>query len=310
MKILITGGAGYIGGALTDALKGSANKIAVYDSLLFEDEYRKDIQFIKGDIRDTRLLGEWLDWADCVVWLASIVGDGACALDPYSTKIINQYSVQWLANNFNGRIIHMSTCSVYGASDGVLDEISATNPLSIYAQTKLASEAYLKDKNAIIFRLGTLHGLGDCFSRIRLDLVVNTMTARAVSEGSLKVFGGEQYRPLLHVRDVAETIADNIRTEHTGVYNLHKENVKMIDLAKQVTELVPSSIELENKPFEDNRNYRVSSELARSIGFQPSLTAEDSIKELSALLQQGRIKDLNNPRYSNQKYMELFNGIN
>jgi nucleoside-diphosphate-sugar epimerase len=97
----------------------------------------------------------------------------------------------------------MSTCSVYGAQDGMLTEESPTEPLSIYAATKLSAEEYLKDKNAIIFRLGTLFGVGDQFSRIRTDLVVNVMAARAYYEQRLKVFGGEQWRPLLHVKDAA-----------------------------------------------------------------------------------------------------------
>ena len=137
-KVLIVGGAGYLGGALTDELKHTANNVYVYDSLLFEDSYRKDINFIRGDIRDRELLKQWLDWADVVVWLAAIVGDGACAINPALSTEINQESVKWLADNFNGRIIFMSTCSVYGAKDGILTEESDVNPLSIYASTKLA----------------------------------------------------------------------------------------------------------------------------------------------------------------------------
>lgn len=305
MRVLVVGGAGYIGGALTDLLGG--DNVIVYDSLVFEEAYRKDIPFILGDIRDHKKLKPLLDWADCVVWLAAIVGDGACAIDPQTTKVVNQDCVKWLSENYDGRIIFMSTCSVYGASDGILDESSKTNPLSVYASTKLAAEDYLKDKNALIFRLGTLHGLGDKFARIRLDLVVNTMTARAVSQGTLKVFGGAQYRPLLHVRDVATAIAANLLGKQTGIYNLHLENVKMIELAETVANHLPVSIEIEETPFEDNRNYRVTSEKARKeLSFNPRYTAEDSVKELSLLIQDGRIKDLNNPRYSNQGFMELF----
>ena len=301
MNILITGGAGYVGGALTDQLVG--HNVVVYDSLIFEDEYRKDVPFQYGDIRDTAKLKTMLSWADCVIWLAALVGDGACAINPQATREVNQDTVKWLSENYDGRIIFMSTCSVYGASDGILDENSKTNPLSVYAQTKLAAEAYLKDKNAMIFRLGTLHGLGDGYSRIRLDLVVNTMTARAVSKGSLKVFGGEQYRPLLHVRDVAKAIVDNIDTKHTGIYNLHRENIKMLDLAYLVDELCSANIEVEETPFEDNRNYRVTSAKAHAIGFNPLYDAKTSIEELGDLLLTGRIKNIDNPRYSNAAYM-------
>ena len=123
----------------------------------------------------------------------------------------------------------MSTCSVYGEHDAVLDENAPTNPLSVYAVTKLAAEDYLKNKNAIIFRLGTIFGLSDSYARIRLDLVLNTLTTRAIVDGKFKVFGGDQWRPLLHVRDAAQVWQTNLETSHTGIYNLHYENVKIID---------------------------------------------------------------------------------
>lgn len=300
MKILVVGGAGYIGGAITDIL----DDVVVYDSLVFEEAYQKDVFFERGDIRDHKKLKKWLDWADCVVWLAAIVGDGACAINPGLSEEINQESVKWLADNFDGRIIFPSTCSVYGAQDGVLDESSPTNPLSIYASTKLKAEDYLKGKNAIIFRLGTLFGLGDRYSRIRLDLVVNTMTARAVAEGKLKVFGGEQWRPLLHVKDVAQIMKTSISTENTGIYNLHLENMKMLDLGELIQKKIPCEIEVVETSFEDSRNYKVNSDKARAIGFSPSISVEKGIQELGVLLHEGRITNLNNPRYSNVGFLE------
>lgn len=301
-KVLIVGGAGYLGGALTDALKRTANNVYVYDSLLFEDSYRKDVNFIRGDIRDHDLLKQWLDWADVVVWLAAIVGDGACAINPALSTEINQDSVKWLADNFNGRIIFMSTCSVYGAKDGLLTEESDVNPLSIYASTKLASEQYLHGKNAFILRLGTLFGVSDTYSRLRMDLVVNTMTARAFAESKLKVFGGEQYRPLLHVKDAARCIAANIDSQLTGIFNLHHENMKMLSLANLVNTIVPAKIDIVETTFEDARNYQVSS---AKLGFETIHTVRDGITEINDLLVQGRIKDVNNPRYSNQGFLEV-----
>lgn len=299
-KTLIVGGAGYLGGALTDLL----DDVVVYDSLLFEEDYRKNVFFERGDIQDHKKLKKWLKWADTVVWLAAIVGDGACALNPALTKEINQDSVKWLSENFDGRIIFMSTCSVYGANDDFLDEKSATNPLSVYAATKLEAEKYLKNKNAIIFRLGTLFGLGDAFSRIRLDLVVNTLTARAISEGKLTVFGGEQYRPLLHVKDAAQVIVDNLKTKHTGVYNLSWGNIKIADLAQCVQDVFPCEIEYVDTTFEDTRNYKVEAQKAMdAFDFDPALTPTDGIKEVGLVLGQGRIKDLNNPRYSNAGFL-------
>ena len=135
--------------------------------------------------------------------MAALVGDGACSINPELTFEINSESVKFLAENFKKRIVFLSTCSVYGAQDGILDETSSINPLSEYASSKVQAEEYLQNSDAIIFRLGTLFGISDEFSRIRLDLVVNILVTKALTEGKLTVFGGEQWRPLLHVNDVA-----------------------------------------------------------------------------------------------------------
>ncbi|HUD06066.1 MAG TPA: NAD(P)-dependent oxidoreductase [Candidatus Saccharimonadales bacterium] len=308
MKVLIVGGAGYIGGALTDILLKTKHEIRVYDALLFEESYLKEVPFVFGDIRNKKHLQGHLKWANAVVWLAALVGDGACALNPEISTELNQDMVKWLAQNYNGRIIFMSTCSVYGEHVGILDENAPTNPLSVYAVTKLAAEDHLKNKNAIIFRLGTIFGLGDNFARIRLDLVLNTLTTRAIVDGRIKVFGGEQWRPLLHVRDAAQAVADNLETKHTGIYNLHQANVKIIDLAMGVKKYIPQvEMEIVDIKFQDARNYRVNSDKARKgFGFKPKYTSEDGIKEVKKLIEDHRIKDVNNPRYSNQNFLTMF----
>lgn len=317
MNILVVGGAGYVGGALTDRLiSGKTAKapfdtfnVRVYDNLLFEDAYRKKVDFVFGDVRNHQRLLNHLQWADCVIWLAAIVGDGACALNPELTNEINLESVKWLSENYDGRIIFMSTCSVYGAQDGMLTEDSPTEPLSIYAATKLKAEEYLRGKNAIIYRLGTLYGVSDTYSRIRTDLVVNVMAARAFYEEKLKVFGGEQWRPLLHVKDVATAIIKAIDDEHTGIYNLVGENYKILDLAHEINNYVPAQIEVVETKFEDSRNYRADGSKAKDeLLFEPSHRVEHGVKELLALFKEGRIKDWNNPRFSNQAFLEVING--
>ena len=117
MKVLVVGGAGYVGGAMTDILAGAGHEMRVYDALLYEDSYRKQVPFAYGDIRDRKALKAHLEWADAVIWLAALVGDGACALNPEISVDLNQESLKWLANNFGGRIIFLSTCSVYGAQE-------------------------------------------------------------------------------------------------------------------------------------------------------------------------------------------------
>ncbi len=306
-NVLVVGGAGYVGGAITDLLLNSSlYNVRVFDSIIYEDSFRKPVDFVYGDVRDEKAVAKQLEWADAVVWLAAIVGDGACQLNPELTRTINQEAVCRLADDYDGRIIFMSTCSVYGAQDSVLTESSPTAPLSLYAQTKLESEKCLKHKNAIIFRLGTLFGVGDLYSRIRLDLVVNILTVRAFVEGKISVFGGEQFRPLLHVKDVARAVLMNIDTEHRGIFNLHRQNVRIIDLAYQVRNHFPDiKIEQTEMPFQDTRNYRVSSEKAQEVfGFEAVHTIDEGIGELKYLVEKKRIKDLGSPRYSNVEYLK------
>jgi len=305
MNILVIGGAGYIGGVITDLLQETEHRTRVYDSLVYEESYRKPVEFIYGDVRNTVKLSEQLEWADAVIWLAALVGDGACAINVNLSEQINQNTVKWLCEHYDGRIIFTSTCSVYGAQNGILSEESPTGPLSVYARTKLNAEQYLSDKNALIFRLGTLFGVSDLFARLRLDLVVNIMTVRAALDGELMVFGGEQFRPLLHVRDVAMAIVKYIDTEYTGIYNLHRQNVRIVDLAYQVRNHFPDTVV--NKTameFEDARNYRVSSDKIRAeLGWRPGYSIDDGIIEIKELIETKRLKDVMNPRYTNQAFL-------
>jgi nucleoside-diphosphate-sugar epimerase len=309
MKVLVVGGAGYVGGAVTDLLAERKHETRVYDVLLYEEAYRKPVDFIYGDVRNPENLAPQLEWADAVVWLAALVGDAACALHPEVSVAINQESVRWLAGNFAGRIIFLSTCSVYGAQDGALDESSPIRPLSVYAVTKLAAEEHLVGRNSLIFRLGTLFGVGDLFSRIRLDLVVNTITVKAYQTGRIAIYGGDQFRPLLHVKDAARAIVDNLDTAHTGIFNLAKQNVQIINLAYQVRNHFPELvIEHSERKFEDTRNYRVNTEkAARALGFKPAYSIDDGIEEIRSLLESHRLKDVDNPRYTNQKFLSLYN---
>lgn len=308
MNVLVVGGAGYIGGAVTDMLMQGKHNLRVYDSLLYEECYRKPVDFYFGDIRDQNKLKPHLEWADAVVWLAALVGDPACALDPEVTVSINQESVRWLTQNFDGRIAFLSTCSVYGAQDGELDEDSSTNPLSVYAATKLMAERYCQGHNAIIFRLGTIFGVGDIFSRIRLDLVVNILTVRAYVQGKITVFGGDQFRPLLHVRDAARAIVDNLETKHTGVFNLHRQNVRIVDVGYQIRNHFPDlKMDITEQKFQDTRNYRVNGDKARKVlGFHPRCSIDDGIEEIKELVVSQRLRDIANPRYSNQQFLSLY----
>ena len=307
MKVLIVGGAGYVGGGIVDLLS-KENEVTVYDSLIYENSYRKNVDFIFGDIRDYKKINNILDQYDAVIWLAALVGDGACAINPALTHEINSETVKNLAKNFKGKIVFLSTCSVYGAQEGILDESSEVNPLSEYASSKLIAEKYLADSDSIIFRLGTLFGIGDKFSRIRLDLVVNILTTKAYIDKKMSVFGGEQWRPLLHVKDVANAIAHTLDAQTNGVFNLHYKNFKIIEIANEIKNKI-SDVEIETTPlpFQDARNYQVSSDkLKDATGFQATVDLIQGINEMYELISSNRIKDINDPRYSNQNFLQKY----
>jgi nucleoside-diphosphate-sugar epimerase len=311
-KILITGGAGYVGGYLTDFLLRNGYNITVYDSLIYEERYLKEVKFINGDVRDYEKLSKIINDFDVVIWLAGIVGDGACAVNPELTISVNVESVKWLVNNYNGKIIFPSTCSVYGINNDLIDETAIPNPLSLYASTKLEAERYIIDncKDHLIFRLGTLFGLGDNHSRLRLDLVVNILSLKATLGQKLTVFGGEQWRPLLHVRDVSNAILFGIKNNTVGLYNLSSKNYIISDIAKIISNKIENvEISLMDMKFEDLRNYKVKNDLLLSTGFIPTYDLEYGIEQIYKVVKEGRIKNTNNSIYSNASFIKEKHGI-
>jgi nucleoside-diphosphate-sugar epimerase len=309
MNVLIVGGAGYVGGAITDLLIKKKYSITVYDNLLYEEQFMKNCNFIYGDIREENKLKKIFKKFDAVIWAAALVGDGACNINPRLTNKLNFDSVKFLKKNFKKKIIFFSTCSVYGAQNDILSETSPTNPLSLYALTKLKSEKILENTDATIFRLGTLFGLSDQFSRIRMDLVVNTLTARAYLENKIYVYGGEQYRPLLHVKDVARAVHCALKYKKTkGIYNLSLGNYKIFDLARDVKKHFKKLVVIKQPmPFQDTRNYKVNnSKSIKELKFKAKITVEQGVLEIKKLLTDKRIKNVNSPRYTNQKYLEVF----
>jgi nucleoside-diphosphate-sugar epimerase len=306
MKILITGGAGYVGGWLTDRLNDT-HEITVLDSLLYETRFLKNVDFINGDVRDTELLSKILPDYDCVIWLAAIVGDGACEVNVPQSKQVNEDSVKWLVDNYKGKIIFTSTCSVYGLNNDLISEDASPNPLSVYAETKLAAEQYIinNHNDYLIFRLGTLHGIGDLFSRVRLDLVVNVLTCKAAKGDKLTVFGGGQWRPLLHVRDVAEAIDYGLKNEVSGLYNLSENNYKIHEIARRIQVALPGTkVEETALKFEDLRNYRVKNNKILATGWRPSYTLDMGIDQIRRLIKNDRITDIKDPTYSNEAYLK------
>lgn len=301
-KILVLGGAGYIGSHVSELLP-----VTVFDSLLFEDRFLSPVPFIFGDVKNIESLEIVHDF-DTLIVLAGIVGDGACAVNPSFTYETNVKHVKWLADNYNGKIIFTSTCSVYGKNDEFLNETSQTNPLSVYAETKLMAEQYLMNKkpDSLVFRLGTLYGLSGAYSRPRLDLVVNLLTNKAVKGETLTVFGGDQWRPLLHVKDVAEAIKYGIQENLSGLFNLGDRNETIKSMAEEILKIIPGNISYQDIMFEDRRNYRVDFSKINSTGWRPKHTLTEGIEELANVFKENRIKDCSSPLYNNAHFMASF----
>lgn len=305
-KVLVVGGAGYIGGCVTDSLVSGKIPFTVYDNLTYENHYLKPVEFIYGDVRDKNELLKILPKYSHVIWLAALVGDGACAIKPELTKTINQYPLEFLAKNYNGRIIFTSTCSVYGKNKTPVTELSKTNPLSVYAQTKLEAENYLKNNNCLIFRLGTAFGVSDTYSRIRMDLAVNYMTMNAIKNKKLTVYGGSQYRPFIHVRDIGRIIIDNLNTKPKGIYNLTTSNSNILDLAQIISKATNCSVEVTKQRFEDDRNYNAIIEKAlkdKIFTKNTKFTLEYGVEEVKELILSKRIKNADLDLYSNEKFL-------
>ena len=306
LKVLVVGGAGYIGGATTDVLLKRGIDFTVYDSLLYDSHFLKPVDFVHGDIRDTEKLKELLPQYTHVIWLAALVGDPACRIKPELTKEINQDSVEWLAKNYDGRIVFLSTCSVYGINNDEVDEDAPLNPLSAYAETKAKAETFLKDKNALMFRLGTVFGVADDFARLRMDLAVNYMTANALQKGALSVFGGSQWGPLIHVKDIGRVIVDNLDNEITGVYNLAQQNKQIKDLGEAIAKMTSAKIEYTEIPFQDQRNYHASTkkgEGGKLFDSKTMYTIEDGIDEIKNLIETGRLNYTENDVYFNERHL-------
>ncbi len=302
MRILVIGGSGYVGGYLTDKLLLDGHDVHVIDSLLYEDQYLKPVSFEKVDIRETATLLRIAHKFDVVIWLAAIVGDPACSLNKELTFEVNSHSLRRFANDWVGRLIFMSTCSVYGAQDELLDESSSTNPLSFYAESKLLAEEFLADRpNTLIFRLGTLFGVGDNWSRLRLDLAINVLTLNGFYDKKLEMFGGEQWRPFLHVKDVGDITTANATSGTSGIFNLATENITITNLVKKVTEHIPEiMVKLTEISFQDARNYRVSNKKAQDfLVIPPSRDINFGILEIIDVLQRGRISKRDSSRFSN-----------
>ena len=331
MKVLVTGGEGYIGSVAVSELLQKGYAVKVFDKLYFGKEhlekegYGSRIELIQGDIRkfDTNLLKD----VGAIVHLAGLSNDPTAEFNPKANMEINCEGTLALAQAAMSmginRFTYSSTASIYDkglrSNDELQDELSKVEPIAAYSNSKYEGERALislmaENKNfcPVILRQGTVYGQSP---RMRYDLVVNTMVKNAFLNGRIKAFcGGTQWRPLVDVKDVArahiaclEARTEDIKGE---IFNVVYDNYQMLDLAHRVKEALKGTkdveVDVDYTEGRIDRSYRISKEkLEERLKFRYQVSVEQSVKNMAKKIK----KDLENPIYYNIKWLELLSDM-
>jgi len=319
--VLVIGGAGYIGSLTVERLLARGHRVRVLDRMMYGSESlspfikNPNFELIEGDVTDISKLAEGMRHASAVIHLAGLVGDPACAVDPDFTRhenIIATRMAKEVAKSLGvHRFIFASSCSVYGASDNEMREGDDLNPVSLYAQTKIDSEGELlfsvpDDFFVTVLRFATVFGHSN---RPRFDLVANLFSAQAMVNGVITVIGADQWRPFVHVRDLARAIVMVLEarpeTVQSQIFNVGDTRLNMtIGRLGELVQRVASpyrDVQVQvQETVQDRRNYRVSFDKIRTVlGFQAETLLEDGVREMVEALQHGTYGDFRNPIYSN-----------
>lgn len=313
MRVLLTGGSGYLGSILTRKLLEKKHHVRILDNFLFGKDSLRDIiknrnlELVEGDVRDLAAVSKSLKGLDVVVHLASIVGTQSSDLDPKASIEVNYLATRNIAELCKlykiKQFVFASTCSVYGARpDSLISENSEVNPLDSYGQSKFQSErATLQAYDyPTILRLGTLFGAS---YRMRFDLAINLFLAQALNKEKISVFGGNQWRPFLHVADAAEAFSYVIEKHMEGIYNVIWKNLTITQMAKEIQKLIPCRIEL-SKDIVDKRDYKVSGSKFEKFGFKAKKDIVYAAKEFKTKIVDD-VKNYKQEKYSN--YKSFFN---
>lgn len=292
MKVLITGGAGYLGSTLAEYLIEKGYIVTVYDNLSYRQTsllhlFKKGLIFVKGDVRDSDTLVKLVRKHDVVIPLAAIVGMPACKENPQLAIDVNYKQIVTIVDALtkDQKLIIPNTNSQYGSSESVITEDSPFNPLSLYAQTKCDAEKYvLENGNGVVLRLATVFGVS---SRMRQDLLVNDFVYKSIVDGYLVLFEGHFKRNYIHVLDVARTfdfMINNYSLCKGEVFNvgLSSANLTKLELAQKIKQYLPNLVikQDEFKEDFDKRNYIVSNEKIENRGFKPLYDLDYGIQEL------------------------------
>ena len=318
--VVVIGGAGFVGSVLVPKLLDRGYRVTVLDAFLYGSDgierhaRRRRFGSVQGDLRSVESMVRGCRTADAIVHLGGLVGDPSCAVDASLTVDINLKSTAMIAEVARGlgipRMVFASSCAVYGAATGVVDETAPPAPRSIYARTKAESERILMGAaddtfSTTALRFGTFHGISP---RPRFDLVVNLLTARAVREGSIAIFGGNQWRPFIHVGDGADGIIAALEAPRELVageaFNVgsDEENYTLRQVAHAIKAIVPGVLVSYEDAAAAEANYRVSfAKIRDRLGFVPNHSLADGIAEVKAAVESETIADYREVRYNNHR---------
>lgn len=333
MRVCVTGGCGYVGSWLVPQLLGEGHKVTVYDAMYFGDGFlpkdNLNLTLINGDIRDIEKWAEACTGQDAVIHLACISNDVSCQLDEALSRAVNidAFEPLVIAAKAAGvrRFIYCSSSSVYGISHA--PEVTEEHPLlpvTLYNTSKGECERRLwphasNDFVCTVIRPATVCGYAP---RQRFDLTVNVMTNHAVKKGEITVYGGRQKRPNLHIQDMADVYKMLLTAQEKKIagetFNVGAQNMTVMEIAETISRVVSDAmhdgkavIPIKVEPSQDVRSYHINSDkIASVLGFRPSRTVEDAIRDLCIRFRVGYFKDsLENTIYTNILQMVEKHGL-
>jgi nucleoside-diphosphate-sugar epimerase len=323
-EILVTGGAGYIGAVLVPELLSDGHRITVLDAFLYGTDPDSDpivherCRRLRGDIRDFEYVDSVLQKGgfDTIIHLAAISNDPSSELEPEVTRSVNLDAVDHLMHSAKRhgvkRFLYASSASVYGIKDteNVTEDLPL-EPITIYAECKAKGEAILDglvDDGfvGVSVRSATVCGYSP---RLRLDLTINLLTDQALTDGRIRVFGGDQMRPNVHVRDLSDfyrTLLTAPADEISGkAFNVCRENASVMSLAEMIRDELDPSIPIETVPSDDPRSYHLCAEKARvHLGFEPRRELVTAVRELRDAYDSGEVPDSRSTVYRNVAWMK------
>lgn len=322
-RVLVTGGAGYVGAVLVPKLLQAGYGVTVLDLFLYGDEVfgeygqHAELRQIKGDLRDASAVADALTDCDAVIHLACISNDPSFELNPDLGRSINLDAFRPLVQAAKKagvkRFIYASSSSVYGVKDDPeVTEDLTLEPLTDYSRFKADCERILEAEREPGFTTCTVRPATVCgySPRQRLDVIVNILTNHAVNRGRIKVFGGDQKRPNIHIQDMCAVYLELLRQPaekiDDQIFNAGGRNHTVAELAQIVKDSVGGDLAIDVLPTDDPRSYHVCSErIAETIGWRPSLGIQDAVKDLVDAFEKGLLPDsMEDSRYYNIKRMQ------